>query len=138
MSEADLARLRSLLAAIVADDPEAAAQAYLPRAAFAQIKGVRDPDQIFNRLMREFTADVHRLHEELPADAEFVRFELSRRRSWVVVREEANRLPYWSARRNSLIYSTVVEGERVERRLEVRTLITWDDAWYITHLSEFH
>jgi hypothetical protein len=88
--------------------------------------------------MREFHADVHALHAEVPADARFERLELSRRRSWVVVREEANRLPYWSARRNQLTYSTEANGQRVERAIEVRTLITWDDAWYITHLREFH
>ena len=138
LAEADLEHARTLLRGILADDPEMAAAAYLPRAAFAQIKGVTNPDNIYNRLMREFHADVHALHAALPADARFERLELSRRRSWVVVREEANRLPYWSARRNQLTYSTEVEGRRVERSLELRTLITWDDAWYITHLSEFH
>ena len=138
LAEADLERARTLLRGILADDPELAATAYLPRAAFAQIKGVTNPDTIYNRLMREFHADVHALHAEVPADARFERLELSRRRSWVVVREEANRLPYWSARRNQLTYSTEGNGQRVERALEVRTLITWDDAWYITHLREFH
>jgi hypothetical protein len=138
LAEADLERARTLLRGILADDAELAASAYLPRAAFAQIKGVANPDNIYNRLMREFHADVHALHAEVPADARFERLELSRRRSWVVVREEANRLPYWSARRNQLTYSTEANGQRVERAIEVRTLITWDDAWYITHLREFH
>lgn len=137
-AEADLERARTLLRGIVADDPQAASAAYLPRAAFALIKGVANPDTIYDRLMREFHADVHALHADIPADARFERLEFSRRRSWVVVREEANRLPYWSARRNQLIYSTEVNGTRVERAIEVRTLITWDDAWYITHLQEFH
>ena len=137
-AEADLERARTLLRGIVADDPEMAAAAYLPRPAFALIKGVANPDSIYDRLMREFTADVHALHADVPADARFERLEFSRRRSWVVVREEANRLPYWSARRNQLFYSTEVNGRRVERAIEVRTLITWDDSWYITHLREFH
>ncbi|MBK6575050.1 MAG: hypothetical protein IPG17_02395 [Sandaracinaceae bacterium] len=137
-AEADLERARTLLRGIVADDPELASAAYLPRPAFALIKGVANPDTIYDRLMREFHADVHALHADVPADARFERLEFSRRRSWVVVREEANRLPYWSARRNQLIYSTEVNGARVERAIEVRTLITWDDAWYITHLREFH
>lgn len=137
-AEADLERARTLLRGIVADDPELASAAYLPRPAFALIKGVANPDSIYDRLMREFHADVHALHADVPADARFERLEFSRRRSWVVVREEANRLPYWSARRNQLFYSTEVNGRRVERAIEVRTLITWDDAWYITHLREFH
>jgi len=137
-AEADLERARTLLRGIVADDAELAAAAYLPRPAFALIKGVANPDSIYDRLMREFHADIHALHADVPADARFERLEFSRRRSWVVVREEANRLPYWSARRNQLIYSTEVNGRRVERAIEVRTLITWDDAWYITHLRELH
>jgi len=55
------------------------------------------------------------------------------RRAWVRVREESNRLPYWAQRHNSIVYRVGTE----ERRIEVRTMIAWDDQWFITHLSEF-
>jgi len=130
------ARARVLFEAIQRDDHEHGMPAFLDREVFRQIKGVSDPDRFYDRMLRLFERDVHALHEALgenPEDAEFVRFELSRRRGWVGLREESNRLPYWAQRHNWLYYR--VGGE--ERRFEVRTMIAWDDEWFITHLSEF-
>jgi hypothetical protein len=125
---------RRLLEAIVRDDPGAVADVFLPREAFRLVKGVTDPDPLYDRLLRAYERDIHALHAQVPAGAEFVRFEFSRRRGWVQVREEANRLPYWAQRHSQLVYRVGAE----ERRIEVRTMIAWDERWYITHLSEFH
>lgn len=129
-------RARFLFEAIVRDQPSLAADFFLPREAFRRIKGVNDPDSLWDRLFRVYENDIHALHASLGADApraELVRLELSRRRGWVRVGEEANRLPYWAQRHSWIVYR--VGGE--ERRLEVRTMIAWDDQWYITHLNEF-
>lgn len=129
-------RARILFDAIKANDPEAGLPAFMTREIFRQIKGVSDPDRFYDRMLRLFHRDVAALHEMLgedAANAEFVRFEFSRRRGWVEVREESNRLPYWAQRHNWIYYRV---GEE-ERRFEVRTMNTWDDQWYITHLSEF-
>lgn len=129
-------RARRLLAAIVANDPALAADFFLPREAFRAIKGIADPDGLYDRILRMYSEDIAELHASLGEGApraEFVRFELSRRRGWVRVREESNRLPYWAQRHNWLVYRVGTE----ERRIEVRTMIAWDDRWYITHLSEF-
>jgi hypothetical protein len=129
-------RARVLFQAIVADDPSPARDFFLSREAFRAVKGIADPDTLWDRIFRAYEEDIHELHAQLGADAaeaEFVRFELSRRRGWVVVREESNRLPYWAQRHSWLVYR--VRGE--ERRFEVRTMIAWDDRWYITHLNEF-
>lgn len=129
-------RAEAFLRAVAEDDADAALAFFLPREAFRLIKGVSDPDRFFDRLVRRFRADVHSLHEVHPelAQARFVRVELSRRRSWVLPRQEANRLPYWSVRHSRLVY----EANGEERSFELRTLITWDDHWYLTHLGEFH
>lgn len=129
-------RGRRLLDAIIHDEPARATDLFLSREAFRAIKGIADPDALWERIFRMYEGDIHELHESLGADAaraEFVRFEFSRRRGWVQVREESNRLPYWAQRHNWLVYRVGTE----ERRIEVRTMIAWDDRWYITHLSEF-
>lgn len=129
-------RSRRLFDAIVHDDPSRAADFFLPREVFRAVKGIADPDGLYDRIYRMYENDIHTLHRELGADAsraEFVRFEFSRRRAWVGLREESNRLPYWAQRRNSLVYRVGSE----ERRFEVRTMISWGDQWFITHLSEF-
>lgn len=129
-------RARQLFEAIKQDDPELGMSFFMSREVFRQIKGVANPDRFYDRMLSLFHRDVHALHEELGEDAEgaeFVRLELSRRRGWVEVRQESNRLPYWAQRHNRLIYRV---GEE-ERSFEVRTLNLWDGEWYVTHLSEF-
>ena len=109
---------------------------FMSREVFRQVKGVADPDRFYDRMLALFHRDVHALHEELGDDAEratFLRLELSRRRGWVVPRQESNRLPYWAQRHNWLYYQV---GEE-ERRFEVRTMNSWDGQWFVTHLSEF-
>lgn len=128
------ARAGRLLDAIERDEPSAVADLFLAREAFRRIKAVDAPDPLFDRLFRAFERDVHALHARVPRGARFRRFELSRRRGWVVPGEEANRLPYWAQRHTWLVY----EAGGVEGRVEVRTMIWWDGHWCITHLSEFH
>lgn len=126
-------KARTLFAAILADDPEAGKPFFMPREIFHAIKGVADPDRFYSQMLRLWDRDVHALHETIPEGAEYVRFEFSRRRGWVELRQESNRLPYWAQRHNHIVYT--VDGE--ERRFEVRTMIAWGDEWFITHLSEF-
>lgn len=130
------ARARRCFDAIVRDEPALATDFFLPKEAFRAIKGIADPDALWDRIFRAYEGDVHELHAVLGADAsraEFVRLEPSRRRAWVRVREESNRLPYWAQRHSWIVYRVGDE----ERRFEVRTMIAWDDRWYVTHLSEF-
>lgn len=127
-------RAARLFDAIVRDDPALAEDFFLPQDAFRLIKAMSDPDTLWTRIHAAYEEDIHELHALPDLDrATFVRLDLSRRRSWVVLREESNRLPYWAQRHNTLVYS--VDGE--EREIEVRTMIAWDDRWFITHLSEF-
>jgi hypothetical protein len=133
----DLAtRMPILFDAIVHDDPARADELFLSRDAFRLIKGVTNPDPLWERLHRAYVEDIHELHAANTdlASATFERFRFTGRRGWVVVGEEANRLPYWAQRHSFIDFHA--SGAR--RQIEVRTMITWDDRWFITHLSEFH
>ncbi len=129
-------RARALFAALVSGEPASALDFFLPRGAFRKIKAAADPDAIYDGLLRAYQRDIRALHAATPElqHASFVRLQLSRRRSWVLPGEEANRLPYWAQRHNTLVYR--VGGS--EHSLEVRVMIAWQGHWYITHLSEFH
>lgn len=129
------ARANALLQAIIHDEPERATSLFLPREAFREIKAVRNPDALYDRLLRAYERDIHALHVSHPnmTHATFVRVQLSRRRSYVLKGEEGNLLPYWAQRHNSLIYKL----NNQEHTLELRVLIAWNNQWYITHLSEF-
>jgi hypothetical protein len=132
-------RAERLFGAIVRGDPALAEDFFLPRDAFRLIKAISDPDALWDRIHRAYEEDIRELHALPDLDrASFVGLELSRRRGWVQVREESNRLPYWAQRHNWLRYTvTAADGAAEERRIEVRTMIAWDERWYITHLSEF-
>jgi hypothetical protein len=132
-------RAARLFDAIVRDEPALAEDFFLPQDAFRLIKGIADPDTLWTRIHHAYQEDIHELHALPDLDrATFGRLELSRRRGWVRVREESNRLPYWAQRHNWLYYTfSRADGTSEERRIEVRTMIAWDDRWYITHLSEF-
>jgi hypothetical protein len=128
------ARARRLLDAIVSGDAARADDFFLPRDAFRLIKRVPDPDPLWERLHRAYVADIGALHAPELAGATFGQLRFTGRRGWVAVGEEANRLPYWAQRHSLLEYT--VSG--APGHVEVRTMITWNDEWFITHLSEFH
>jgi len=128
-------RARRLFDAIVHDDPARADDFFLSRDAFRLIKAVPDPDPLWERLHAAYVRDIHALHGATTDldRASFARLRFTGRRGWVVVGEEANRLPYWAQRHSLLDYD--VGG--ATRSIEVRTMITWNDEWFVTHLSEF-
>lgn len=124
-------RARTLFEAILRNEPARAADFFFPQAPFRVLKGIADPDRYWGVLFRHYERDIAALHEEVPAGAEFDRFEMTRRGGWVERRQEANALPYWASRHDWVYYR--VNGR--ERRFEVRTLINWGPRWFITHLS---
>jgi hypothetical protein len=127
-------RGRRLFDAIVHDDPARAMDFFFPRDAFEVLKGISNPGRYHDRLVAEYHRDIHALHATTRdlGRATFDRFQLSRRRTWQTVRSEGNALPYWAVRHNFIAYRV---GEQ-ERRIAVRTVISWDDRWYVTHLAE--
>lgn len=135
-SEPAQAQARALFEAIVHDDPARAASFFFPREAFVLVKAMAKPERYYDRLRARFEQDIHTLHAQTKdlAEASFERLELTRRGGWVKPGEEGNRLPYWAARHAFLHYRVGKEA----RKLEVRVLISWDNRWYVIHLSEFH
>jgi hypothetical protein len=129
-------KAKRLFDAIRLDEPALAAEFFFPRDAFLMVKGIEDPGKYWDRLRQRFDVDVHALHRKLRdlEQARFDRLEIVTRGGWVKVGEEGNALPYWASRHSWLHYRV---GEE-QRKFEVRVLITWDDRWYVIHLSEFH
>jgi hypothetical protein len=125
---------RALLLAIVRDDPALADAFFFPRDAFTQVKAIAKPERYWDKLHQRFFEDIHALHATVPANAEFVRLELTPRGGWVKPGEEGNKLPYWAARHAWLHYRVGAE----QKKFEVRVLISWQQRWYVIHLNEFH
>jgi hypothetical protein len=125
-----------LFEAIRRDDPTLAADFFFPRDAFLLVKAIKNPGRYWDTLKERYAADIHALHRKTRDldSARFERLELADRGGWMPVHKEGNALPYWVSRHSLLHYRV---GEQ-HRKLEVRVLITWDDEWFITHLSEFH
>jgi hypothetical protein len=128
------ARAQLLFEAILRDDPTQAKEVFFPRDAFLLVKAMPNPGRYYDKLYARFEQDIHALHRMVAQDARFERFELSKRGGHVKPGEEGNRLPYWAARHCFLHYRE--RGEA--KQLEVRVLITWQERWYVIHLSEFH
>jgi hypothetical protein len=130
------ARARALFEAIAHDAPERAAESFFPRDAFLQVKAMQNPGRYYDRLRARFEQDIHMLHRSLGdlTQARYERFELAKRGGWVLPGQEGNRLPYWASRHSFLYYRV---GSEL-RHFEVRVVITWQDRWYVIHLSEFH
>jgi len=129
------ARARLLFEAVVRDDPAHAEAVFFPRDAFLQVKAMQNPGRYYDRLHARFAVDIHALHRSLPGlgSAEFDHLELGKRGGLVKPGEEGNHLAYWAARHAALVYRV---GKEL-RRFEVRVLITWQERWYVIHLSDF-
>jgi len=122
-----------LVRAIREGKPELATPFFFPRDAFRLVKAIRKPDRYFRRLLKLYHEDVLALRRGLahPERIELVGFKLSRRVRWTPKGKEANALPYWDAYGSEV---RVRDGDRT-RALRVRVMITWDDQWYVTHLT---
>jgi hypothetical protein len=126
----------ALFAAVLHDDPALAEAVFFPRPAFLLVKAIRDPGRYWDQLHTRFARDIHTLHRALAVaeDLQYDHVELAIRGGFVHAGEEGNRLPYWASRHSVLHYR---EHGR-PRHFELRVMITWDDRWYLIHLSEFH
>jgi hypothetical protein len=122
-----------LVKAIRENKPELATPFFFPREAFRRVKAIKSPDRYFRRLLELYRGDVLELRRGLahPDRVELVGFRLSRRVHWTPRGSETNALPYWDAYGSEVI---VRDGGRT-RALRVRVMITWNDEWYVTHLT---
>ena len=133
--EALQARVRGLFDAIVADDPALAETFWFPEAPFVALKDIKEPASYWRQLHRAYARDVHVLHGKRKSweGAKFERFEVVAKPKWVEPGKEANKLGYYRSLHAKLHYT--VDGHA--RFIDVHTVITWQGAWYVTHLNPF-
>ncbi len=127
---------RALFRAVKEDKPELAKDFFFPREPFLPLKDIKNPGKYWDQLFRVYERDIHELHKKRAKDwedAEFVSFDLGSTPTWVKPGEEANKIGYYRTFNGKLRY----KARGKERVLEVKTIISWNHAWFITHLLPF-
>lgn len=132
-------RLELLFAAIVADTPDLAKNAFFPLLAYEQVKAIERPARDWQyRLFAAFRRDVHEYHQQLgnePSRARLLGLDHAGQQArWMKPGTEGNRLGYYRLLRTRL---RVVDGNGRERRLEITSMISWRGEWYVVHLHGF-
>jgi hypothetical protein len=133
-SEDLTARGRRLFDAIKADDPKLAADVFFPREPFLPLKDIAKPGKYWDQLFRIYENDIHEIHRKRARDlegAEFESFELGSTPGWVKPGEEANKIGYYPTLNAKLRFKNA-KGKT--QTIEAKTIISWDEAWFITHL----
>lgn len=126
-------RARLFVKAIRENNPEIARPFFFPQEAFRHVKAIKNPDRYFERLMKVYLEDVATMRKGLkdPDSVEFVSFSLGRQKRWMARGKEGNDLPYWAMYKARI----TVKDKGKEKVLPMRVMITWDDQWYVTHLT---
>jgi hypothetical protein len=132
-SDALTERARLLFDAVVQGKPELADPFFFPREPFLPLKDVDDPGRYHAELVRLYHRDVLRLHAKRRSweGARFVSFVLGSPPRWIEPGREWNKLGYYRTFDAKLAY----EVSDAARTLIVRTIISWDGQWYVTHLT---
>jgi hypothetical protein len=125
-------RARHLFEAVVADRPELADDFFFPREPFLPLKDVADPAKYWSGLVASYHHDIHVLHGKRRSweGATFRGFELGSTPKWVKPGDEWNKIGYYRTFNGRLNYEVLGKT----RSLDVRTIISWDGRWYVTHL----
>ena len=134
-SEELQAQARALFEAIVANDAARGESFWFPKEPFIPLKDVKGPDRYWDTLHKTYVNDIAGLHRQRKSwdGATFKGFVLGSAPKWVKPGEEANKIGYHRSFRGKLRYE--IEGET--HAIEVRTVISWQGRWYITHLRKF-
>jgi len=130
---ADLeAKGKALLEAIVLDDAEKAAAFFFPREPFTPLKDSKDPDRYWKHLYRAYENDIHKLHRRRRdwTGVTFESIEPGTPPVWVPPGDEANKIGYFRSWGTKLRYR--IDGQLYT--VKIHTVISWQGAWYITHL----
>lgn len=131
------ARAQKLFEAARDDDPPKAADFFFPREPFIPLKDVADGGRYWDTLFRTYKNDVRELHRKHRRDLEgatFVGLDLGSTPTWVKPGDEYNKIGYHRTFHAKLRYKTAAGADR---SFDVHTLISWQGAWYITHLLPF-
>jgi hypothetical protein len=130
-----LARMQGVVDAVVAGPPEAAHPAFFPLSAYLQVKDLPKPEQDWRtRLLGGFDQDLQALRPPGGGGpARLVRVELPEKRiRWMEPGEEYNKLGYFRALGGSFVF----EKDGIERKVPVKTFISWRGQWYVVHLTQ--
>jgi hypothetical protein len=127
-------RAKSLLEAVIHDEPQLGDSFWFPKEPFIPLKDVKGPDKYWEQLHRSYGSDIHAIHKKRKSwtGVVFEKFEIGSKPKWVKPGEEANKIGYHRSFRGKLHYT--VDGQ--SESFEVRTIITWQGRWFITHLSK--
>jgi hypothetical protein len=133
LTTADLTeRSQHLFEAIVKNEPSRADDFFFPKGPFLPLKDVADPGRYYDQLLATYHRDIASLHAKRKdwAGATFVSFELGTPPGWVAPGKEYNKIGYFRTFHGKLRYRV---AESVSE-IEVTTIISWDNRWYVTHL----
>ncbi len=126
-------RAKLLVQAIRQNEPAIALPFFFPAKAFDLVKAIKKPSRYHKKLVRVYNEDIALMRKSLrdPDNVEFVSFKLGRTKRWMAKGKEGNNLPYYATYKSTI----TVKDKGRERQLKVRVMITWDDQWYVTHLT---
>jgi hypothetical protein len=130
------AEMTDLWAAVVADRPAYAIDAFFPLTAYQQVKAIADPTADWhNRLFGDFRLDVaaaHRLLGPGARKARLVRVIVpSTEASWIVPGVCSNGVGYWHVAESRVVYRE--HGQLLS--FGIASLISWRGRWYVVHFG---
>lgn len=130
------AEMTDLWAAVVADRPAYAIDAFFPLTAYQQVKAISDPTADWhNRLFGDFRLDVAAAHQLLGPGARKARLVRvivpSAEASWIVPGVCSNGVGYWHVAGARVVYRE--HGQL--RSFGIASLISWRGRWYVVHFG---
>jgi hypothetical protein len=130
------AEMKDLWAAVVADRPAFAIDAFFPLTAYRQVKAIADPTTDWhNRLFGDFRLDVAAAHQLLGPGARKARLVkvivAEAEASWIVPGVCFNGVGYWHVAESRVVYRE--HGQL--RSFGIASLISWRGRWYVVHFG---
>ena len=130
------AEMKDLWAAVVADRPAFAIDAFFPLTAYQQVKAIADRTADWhNRLFGDFRLDVAAAHQLLGPGARNARLVkvivAEAEASWIVPGVCSNGVGYWHVAESRVVYRE--HGQL--RSFGIASLISWRGRWYVVHFG---
>jgi hypothetical protein len=130
------AEMKDLWAAVVADRPAFAVDAFFPLTAYQQVKAIADPTADWHsRLFGDFRLDVAAAHQLLGPGARKARLVevivAEAEATWIVPGVCDNGVGYWHVAESRVVYRE--HGQL--RSFGIASLISWRGRWYVVHFG---
>jgi hypothetical protein len=129
-------RMASLWSGIAADSTIPAAAAFIPKRAYIQLKAIPAASSDWtDRLMHDYSLDIHEAHALLGAGARGARLIAVEVPSgyghWVSPGDCYNSVGYYEVPNTRVVYR---EAGQV-RSFGIASMISWRGVWYVVHLG---